>query len=186
MVAYCLFKDKMSSFYTNTFPTLITERLLLRQLKATDDQAIFRIRSSDIVYKYIAKQTQKKVAEAQAFITKTNKGIAKGEFMYWGITLKASQELIGTICLWNFSKDKLIAEIGYELYPDYHRKGIMNEVLSKIIEFGFGILNLKTIEAFTHKENEASKTLLIKNNFALEPDRKDDGFPNNIIYVLNK
>ena len=61
----------------------------------------------------------------------------------------------------------------------------MNEGLNKVIDFGFSVLNLKTIEAFTHRKNEASKTLLIKNNFALEPDRKDDGFPNNTIYTLS-
>ncbi len=169
-----------------TFPILTTDRLLLRQLKTTDDQAIFRIRSNEVVYKYIAKTTQKNIKEAQTFIIKTNKGIAKGEFMYWGIVLKASQELVGTICLWNFSKDKLIAEIGYELYPDYHKKGIMNEALCKIIGFGFEVLNLKSIEAFTHKENKASKALLIKHNFVLDPNRKDDRFPNNIIYKLSK
>ena len=169
-----------------TFPTLTTERLLLRQLKTTDDQAIFNIRSNKIVYQYIAKTTLKHIEEAQKFISKTNKGITKGDFMYWAITLKETQELVGTICLWNFSKDKLIAEVGYELYPDYHRKGIMNEALNKIIEFGFEALNLKTIEAFTHKENEASKILLIRNGFNLDAKRTDKGFPNNIIYTLSK
>jgi len=82
-----------------------------------DDLAIFKIRSNEIAYKYIAKTTQKNIKEAQAFITKTNKGIANEEFMYWAITLKETQELVGTICLWNFSKDKLVAEVGYELLP---------------------------------------------------------------------
>lgn len=166
--------------------TLKTKRLILRQLKTTDDQAIFKIRSNETVYKYIAKETQKKIEEAQAFILKTNKGIANEELLYWAITLKETQELIGVICLWNFSKDKLIAEVGYELHPDFHKKGIMNEALNRVIKFGFSVLNLKTIEAFTHKENEASKTLLIKNNFKLEAERTDKGFPNNIIYTLSK
>ena len=176
----------MDSSKSNIFPTLITERLLLRQLKTTDDQAVFKIRSSEIVYKYIAKQNQNKIEEAQEFIAKTNKGIANGEFMYWAITLKESQELVGTICLWNFSKDRLIAEVGYELYPDYHKKGVMNEALQSVVLFGFEDLNLNNIEAFTHKENEASKALLVKHKFVLDTNRKDEGFPNNIIYKLSK
>jgi len=44
----------------------------------------------------------------------------------------------------------------------------MNEALSKVIESGFGVLNLKIIEAFTHKENKASKTLLLRHPFKLE------------------
>jgi len=176
----------MSNSNTYISPTLSTECLVLRQLVTNDDQAIFRIRSNDIVYKYIAKQTQKNIEEAQAFIIKTNKGIANKEFLYWAITLKKTQELVGTICLWNFSKDKLIAEVGYELLPMFHKKGIMNEALNKVLEFGFEVLNLKTIEAFTHKKNEASKTLLTRNHFVLNPNRKDKGFPNNIIYSLSK
>jgi len=40
---------------SNTFPILATKRLSLRQLKTTDGQAVFKIRSNEIVYKYIAK-----------------------------------------------------------------------------------------------------------------------------------
>lgn len=178
--------DKLHNSNNVPFPTLTTERLLLRQLTKTDDQAIFKIRSNDIVYKYITKATFKKIEEAQAFITKINKGIANKEHMFWAITLKETKELIGTICLWNFSKERLVAEVGYELYPDYHKKGIMNETLTKVGEFGFEDLKLKSIEAFTHKENEASKTLLKRHGFRLEKNRTDKGFPNNIIYILSK
>lgn len=171
---------------TNTFQKLTTERLFLRQLVPTDDQGIFKIRSNETVYKYIAKQTQKNISEAKAFIAKTNKGIANREFMYWAITLKETQELIGTICLWNFSNDRLVAEVGYELYPDYHKKRIMSEALQSVITFGFESLNLDTIEAFTHKNNEGSKTLLKRHNFKLDENRTDEGFPNNIIFCLSK
>jgi len=171
---------------SNTFPILATKRLSLRQLKTTDGQAVFKIRSNEIVYKYIAKETQKTIKEAQAFIKKTNKGIANEAFLYWAITLKETQKLVGTICLWNFSNDKLIAEVGYELLPAYHKKGIMNEALSKVLEFGFGTLNLNSIEAFTHRKNKASKTLLIRHHFKFDKNRTDKGFPDNIIYILTK
>jgi len=169
----------------NPFPTLTTERLLLRQLKTTDKKAVFKIRSNDIIYKYIAKETFKKIEEAQSFIAKINKGITNKEHVFWAITLKETQELVGTICLWNFSKDRLIAEVGYELYPDYYKQGIMNEALQSVIKFGFELLKLNTIEAFTHNNNGASKTLLMRNNFKLDANRIDKGFPNNIVYVLS-
>ena len=171
---------------SNTFPILATKRLSLRQLKTTDGQAVFKIRSNEIVYKYIAKETQKTIKEAQAFIKKTNKGITNEAFLYWAITLKETQKLVGTICLWNFSNDKLIAEVGYELLPAYHKKGIMNEALGKVVAFGFETLKLKSIEAFTHKENKASKTLLIRLHFKFDKNRTDKGFPDNIIYILTK
>ena len=170
----------------NPFPSLTTKRLHLRQLKTTDKESIFKIRSNDIVYKYVAKEPLKKIEEADSFIVKINKGIAKKEHVFWAITLKESQDLIGTICLWNFSKDHLVAEVGYELHPDYHKQGIMNEALHKVVDFGFKNLKLNTIEAFTNKNNEASKILLIRNNFMLDATRVDNGFPNNVIYLLSK
>jgi len=60
----------------------------------------------------------------------------------------------------------------------------MNEALSKVIAFSFETLKLKSIEAFTHKKNEASKALLLKHHFKLDKNRTDKEFPNNIIYTL--
>ena len=181
-----LIRYKVCGSNLDNFPVLHTGRLLLRPLERTDDEAIFRIRSNKDVYKYIAKETQKSISEARAFIAKTNKGVANGEIKYWGIVLKGTNELIGDVCLWNFSKDGLTSEIGYELYPDYHRKGIMNEAIGKVIDYGFVTLKLKAIEAFTHQENTGSKQLLQRHKFKLDPDRRDKGFPDNTIYVLTR
>ena len=40
-------------------------------------------------------------------------------------------------------------------------------------------MELKTIEAFTHKNNTASISLLEKQKFVFEPEIKDEGFENN-------
>ena len=45
-------------------------------------------------------------------------------------------------------------------------------------------MNLKTIEAFTHKDNEASKALLKKHQFVFQVERREDGFENNRIFKL--
>ena len=41
----------------------------------------------------------------------------------------------------------------------------MDEALKSVVNFGFSKLNLSTIEAFTHNENESSLKLLKKNEF---------------------
>jgi ribosomal-protein-alanine N-acetyltransferase len=88
--------------------------------------------------------------------------------------------------LWNFSENKKRAEVGYDLNPIYQRKGIMNEALKQIIEFGFVDLNLDKIEAFTHAENENSLKLLEKNGFYIDENRKDEDNLNNLIFVIKK
>ena len=116
------------------------------------------------------------------FILTIKKRTQNNETFYFGITFKNQQNLIGTICLYRFSDDRTEAEVGYELLPEFHKKGIMSEALSAVLNFGFNELNLQTILAFTNKFNENSKTLLLKNDFVLQEGRIDEGFPDNLIF----
>jgi len=67
------------------------------------------------------------------FINRINAGIAKGDWVYWAITLLGNPKLVGTICLWNISKANYVAEVGYELHPDFQGKGIAQDALAKVI-----------------------------------------------------
>ena len=147
------------------FPCLSTERLLLRQLQSSDDKAIFALRSNEAVNTYIQRPVSNNIDDARYFITSINEGVNNKEWLYWAMILKDTQQLVGTICLWHFSDDKLTAEIGYELHPSYQGKGLMDEALKGIINYGFNILQLTTIEAYTQPANERSIKLLEKNNF---------------------
>lgn len=169
----------------NPFPVLTTERLILRKILPGDDKAIYLERSNAIVNKYIARTPPADITEAQAWITRINKSIDEGQNVNWAITLKDSGTFIGLICLWNFSEDRTIAETGYELNPDYHGQGYMNEALSCILNFGFTNLQLSMIEAYTQKGNTNSIALLNKNGFVHDPSRIDEGFPLNAIYTLS-
>ena len=168
------------------FPELKTERLILRKLEEFDCNMVLFLRSDKIVNQYIKRPKTESKADAIKFINKINKGIVDNEWFYWSITLKDNPKMIGTICLWNFSDNGKVAEVGYDLDPKFQGKGIMNEALKCVIEFGFDILKLNNIEAFTHKENISSTKLLLKNKFKLIEDRKDEDNLNNIIFEIGK
>jgi ribosomal-protein-alanine N-acetyltransferase len=168
-----------------TFPILTSERLVLRNVSNTDASTILNLRSNEIVTKYIDRPKMKSEKEALKFVLDRKRDITENKIFYWGISLRATKKLIGTICLWNLSEDRTYAEIGYDLLPAHHHKGYMNEALLKVIEFGFTEKNIKTIEAFTSFKNKSSVKLLEKNHFKLQKNRKDEGFPNNRIYTLN-
>lgn len=165
------------------FPTLHTDRLILRRLSETDSDVIMFLRSDNEVNRYIERQKTRNHEEALAFINKTQKLFVEKRMLYWGINLKKRSELIGTICLWNFSKDRTIAEMGYELDPSFQNQGIMSEAMKRVIDFGFNNLQLSKIEAFTHRENIPSNKLLKKHNFKHEAGRIDGDNLNNIILV---
>ena len=147
------------------FPVLKTGRLTLRQLRSSDDNEIFALRSNDNVNKYLGRKPSKSIDDAKNFIQTINENIQRNDSIYWAITLNRSDKLIGTICLFNFSDDHSQAEIGYELLPDYQGKGIMQEATSKVIDFGIQYIGLNLIEATTHSENKSSTRLLEKFNF---------------------
>jgi ribosomal-protein-alanine N-acetyltransferase len=176
----------MSKLNFKPFPVLTTERLTLRCLELSDDQLLFKLRTNKIVNKYIVRPKQKDIKEIRAFISKINDEINNNEWIYWVISLKDDPTLIGDICLWNFSEDKTVAELGYELDPAFQGKGIMSEAIKRIIEFGFKEIELNTIEAYTHKENDSSTKLLQKYNFKQDAERIDKENNDNIIFTLSK
>lgn len=161
---------------------LKTNRLLLRNILVDDYKELFEIRFHPEVLKHIKREIIDDKTELKSFILDRIKDVENGKTCYWGISELGSTKLIGTICLWNFNDTKTFAEIGYELHPNCHGKGFMSEAMETVLNFGFEDLQLKIIEAFTSKHNEPSKALLNKFGFYLEPNRIDEGFPNNIIY----
>ncbi|WP_144281214.1 GNAT family N-acetyltransferase [Chryseobacterium echinoideorum] len=165
---------------------LETERLSLKPINESHVEDILKIRSNEIVNRFVQRIPPKTNYDALDFILTLKKRNQNNESLNWGISYKAQQNLIGTICLWNFSQDRKTGEIGYELLPDFHRKGIMSEALSAVLEFGFNQLNLQEILAFTNKFNENSKGLLLKHNFILQEGRTDEGFPDNLVFSLQR
>ena len=149
----------------NPFTPLQTTRLLLRRIKPTDWERILFLRSDEVVNQFIFRppnrQTKTK-ADALLFIQKIDAGIENNDFISWGITLGNNPEIIGTICFWNFSEDQKTTELGYDLDPAFHQKGIMSEALEAVMAYGFQRLDLHKIEAFTHFQNEGSRKLLEK------------------------
>jgi ribosomal-protein-alanine N-acetyltransferase len=157
------------------FPVLKTERLTLRQLACSDDNEIFALRSDDNVNKYLDRKPSQSIEDAKNFIQTINENIQRNDSIYWAITLNDTDKLIGTICLFDFSNDHLKAEIGYELLPDFQGKGLMQEAVSKVIDFGTQHIGLYSIEAYTHSQNKSSTRLLEKLNFK-KHSAGDDNF----------
>jgi [ribosomal protein S5]-alanine N-acetyltransferase len=158
-----------------SFPVIKTSRLLLRSLDADDRKAIFLLRSDEQVSKFIQRNRMTSEAEADGFIGKIRSNVERGPDLYWAICLNMGPDLIGTICLWNFSEDRKQAELGYELFPAFQGRGLMAEAVKVVLDYGFRELALTTVEAYTHKENIRSKKILEKFQFRYLPDKTETG-----------
>ncbi|MEO7983368.1 MAG: GNAT family N-acetyltransferase, partial [Bacteroidota bacterium] len=139
------------------FPELKTERLLLRRLTMEDAPAIFFLRSDERVLQFIGREPAQSIEEVAAFIQRIHDAVDANESILWAITLRDNPALtIGTICYWRLQRENYRAEIGYALHPEYWRKGIMKEAILEVLDYGFGRMNLHSVEARTTKENLGS------------------------------
>ena len=166
------------------FPFLTTENYALRNLTPEDAQEIFALRSSDEINKYLDRPKANTLDDAQSFITKIINGIAENEAIFWVVTPKGGARFLGSICLWKISREEAKAEIGYELLPENHGKGIMQEVIPRVIQFGFEEMKLQTIEAELSPRNLKSVRLLEKNNFKLAEVNEEN--PDSVVYALKR
>lgn len=168
----------MEPFNFKSFPELQTERLLLRRLAAQDENEIFQLRSDESISKYLTRPLSQTIDEARIFIQKINEGIENNESLYWAISLKNNPSLIGTICLWNISRENERAEVGFELLPGFQKKGYMQEALAAVLDFVFTILKFHSIEGVVNPDNQSSIKVLEKNHFLQEGYFKENVFYN--------
>lgn len=163
-----------------------TEKLFLRTVTEHDAADIFDIRGNSEINKFLFRNPPKDTFEALDFILDIKRKTNNKEILFLGISRQDEKKLIGTICLWKFSEDRKVAELGYELLPAHHRKGIMSEAVTFILNYGFTSLKLQKIEAFTNKNNLNSIRLLQNNNFIENEERGDEKFPDNLIFEIIK
>jgi len=161
------------------FPELKTGRLLLRKLEKTDANEMFFLRSNENVLRYIGREPAKTIIEVEEFINKINKAVDENESILWGITFLHDPSIImGTICIWNFKKENYRGEIGYILHPDHWRKGIMKEAVNAVVDYGFTVLGLHSIEALLDPDNIASTFVLESTGFIKEGHLKESIYYN--------
>jgi len=179
----------MLSLNFSPFPNLKTGRLLLRQVTFEDENEIFFLRFDENVNRYVDRPKPNSLQDARDHIDKVNNGIANNESVFWGITLLDNNSIIGTICLWNISKENYTAEVGFDLMPAFQEKGIMSEAFSEVARYAFETLKVRRLVGWVHHENIRSISLLRKFNFIRDVDEEEKAdkveLANLVIYTLN-
>jgi ribosomal-protein-alanine N-acetyltransferase len=150
------------------FPVLETERLNLVQIGMEYSRRIYEIFSLDEVTRYYGIDSFQSFESAVKMIESFGRNFADGKAIRWGMVLKKTGDLIGTVGLNNIQLWNKRAEIGFETHPDYWRMGYTSEAIREVIKYGFEKLDLYRIGAVTFPENKASNQLLEKLGFQRE------------------
>jgi ribosomal-protein-alanine N-acetyltransferase len=162
---------------------LRTERLALIEITTEDVTEIFDIFSNDKVTRFYDFDSFKSKDEALKIIKLFQKRFKNGIEIRWGITLKNTKKIIGTIGFNNFQYN-MIGKLGYDLNESYWNRGIITEALKIITEFGFKTLHIHRIEAEVIPENIASSIVLERNGYTKEGVMRDKGFWKNKHHTL--
>jgi ribosomal-protein-alanine N-acetyltransferase len=159
-----------------SFPTLETERLLLREIAAHDAPALFSIHGDAELMRWFGVDPLADLAGAEDLIKLfTSWRVQANPGTRWGIHIKNEPTLIGTCGLFGWNRNWRKCIIGYELAADAQGRGYMYEALTAMLAWGFANMELNRVEAQIHPENFPSIKLSQKLGFVEEGRLRQGG-----------
>lgn len=171
-------------FQFTPFPTLATENLILRKMQSGDARDLFEMRGDPSMHEYTDTLPDRNTDETIAYIAKMLDGIDKSKWIIWAIEHKASHKVIGSVSIWNIDAEKMCAELGYGIAPEYQGRGYMKEALAKAAEYGLTNMKLKRLDAYTEENNIRSLRLLKKCGFVETGKADDQGYVHDRVYRM--
>lgn len=173
-----------SKYDFSAFPTLETERLVLRQVDISDAEDVFALRGDYAVTKLNFGSSYRSVDDARRLIARMQDGFDTATHMRFGVTLRGENRVIGLIGFNNFAFADRRSSVGFDLQQAYWGRGIMPEALAAVLDFGFSRIQLNRIEADCSIMNLASQKVLRKAGFTYEGRQREQYFYDGIYYDL--
>jgi ribosomal-protein-alanine N-acetyltransferase len=150
-------------------PTLEAERLRLRWLEHSDVPALFRVFSNAEVMTYWSRAPMVEIAEAEAMLARVRSYYAdRPVAAQWGVALRETDEVIGTVSLFQINVANARAELGFVLGREHWGRGYAREAVSRALDFAFGPLGLARLEADVDPHNARSLKLVESLGFVRE------------------
>ncbi|HRR07962.1 MAG TPA: GNAT family N-acetyltransferase [Rhodothermales bacterium] len=166
----------LSSFSLLPTTIIATPRLELRAMTPEDSSSLYILRSDPVVMHFIPRPLAKTTQEALGLIQSFQVLIEANKAITWGIFLRTTGALIGTIGYVQIHPQHSRAEVGYLLGVPYQRNGFMSEALNAVLVHGFRVWKFHTVEAIVSPNNLPSRYLLEKTGFIQEGYFKENQF----------
>jgi ribosomal-protein-alanine N-acetyltransferase len=161
----------------SSFPTIETERLVLREIVATDASALFAIHGDADAMRWFGADPLVDIAQAEKMIeTFASWRQMPNPGTRWGIQRRSDSALIGSCGLFKWNRGWKSCVTGYELAQSAWDQGFMVEALHAVLVWGFEHMELHRVEAQVNPENAASLKLLQRLGFVHEGHMREAGF----------
>lgn len=146
--------------YIETTPVLGTERLILRPLKFTDMEAIYKWTGDEKTAKFMLYPKYKSTADGVDWI---NSLYTNADDLDYGFVWKETGEMIGSGGIYHSHHPETETwSIGYNIRSDMWGKGITTEAMIKILEYARATRNIKEIAGTFAVENVGSRRVMEK------------------------
>lgn len=143
-------------------PVLETPRLILRPMTMRDAQDIYAYSCDPEVARHVLWDAHRSVADSRGYLRFILRQYREGMPSSYGIVLKETGRLVGTIGFMWYSQENSTVEVGYSLARWLWNKGIMTEALQAVNDMAFRTLNVHRIEAQHETVNPASGHVMQK------------------------
>ena len=143
-------------------PPLETPRLMLRRLTMRDAQDIFAYSRDPEVARHVLWSAHRTIFDTRAYLRFILRQYREREPSSYGIVLKATGRVIGTIGFMSYSQENNTVEVGYSLARSAWNQGYMTEALRTLMRYGFEEMRLNRIEAIHETSNPASGAVMRK------------------------
>lgn len=149
-------------------PELHTGRLLLRRMERSDFADMFDYAGREDTSRYLVWTPHPSPEYTRSYLTMIGRYYRKGQFFDWAIVERSSGRMIGTCGFTKLDLQNRVGEIGYVLNPTRHGKGYATEAVKRILEYGFGELQLNRVEGRYMVENIPSRRVMERCGFTYE------------------
>ncbi len=150
------------------FPTLETEKIMLREMTPQDVNSLLMHFGNTEVVQFIGMQPIKTIEQANEWLRWMGGFFAAQDGLRWGLELRETGEFIGSAGLHHWNREAHYAEIGCDIAHPFWGNAYGQEAMRRIIEFGWESMKLNRIEADVVKGNMRSMHVLEKLGFKKE------------------
>ena len=140
----------------------------MRWASEDDVDALYEVFSDPRVMRYWSSGPLPNREAAAAMQRDIAEGNRQDTMWKWGLALRETNKLIGTVTLFHLNLSNGRAEIGYAMGSAYWGNGYMNEALTGLIIHAFDVLNLRRLEADVDPRNTPSVRTLERLGFQRE------------------
>ena len=149
-------------------PPIEAPRVVLRLVAEADLADLMAVNGDDAVTRFLPYATWKSMDDAKAWFDRMAGIQATGTALQFVVVLRETGKAIGTCLLFRYEEKSARAELGWVMGREHWGRGLMREALAALIDFAFGTLGLRRLEAEVNPRNEASLALAQRLGFTRE------------------